>query len=117
MGEATVLAVLADPHCKEFARDGERSSRLTAHVGRHGPSAAVVRVVQALVVVMVLLVLVLVLLVMLVVVGRGGQHDVIVLSSSSIFARSHLSLVGHAMLLLVVMSFHLLLLSCGLFKF
>jgi hypothetical protein len=58
MGEATVLAVLTDPHCEEFARDGERSSRLAAHVGRHGPSAAVVRVVQALVVVMVLLVLV-----------------------------------------------------------
>ncbi len=93
MGEATVLAVLADPHCKEFAGNGEGPSSGLAHVRRQRTA-----VVLVLVLVVVALVMVLVLLVvMLMVVAGGGQHNVVVLQLVS--SLTHLTRVGRILLM------------------
>lgn len=92
MGEATVLAVLADPHCKEFAGNGEGPSSGLAHVRRQRTAVVLVLVVvAALVMVLVLLV------VMLMVVAGGGQHNVVVLQLVS--SLTHLTRVGRILLM------------------
>lgn len=88
MGEATVLAVLADPHCKEFAGNGEGASSSLAHVRRQ-------RTAVVLVLMVVVSALVMVLVVMLMVAG-GGQHNMLVLQLVSL---AHLTLVGRILLM------------------
>jgi hypothetical protein len=88
MGEATVLAVLADPHCKEFAGNGEGASSGLAHVRRQ-------RTAVVLVLMVVVSALVMVLVVMLMVVGGGGQHNMLVLQ----LVLAHLTLVGRILLM------------------
>jgi hypothetical protein len=95
MGEATVLAVLADPHCKEFAGNGEGPSSGLAHVRRQ--RTAVVLVLVLVLVVAALVMVLLVVMLMVVVVAGGGQHNVVVLQVVSSLA--HLTRVGRILLM------------------